>query len=516
MKKEASHSSQFEKKILDLVKNRKMLNFGASHALAGAGMGALGGGALGAVESVAQPQEAGSAPMLDKVLRYGTMGAALGGGLGASRGAGIAKKLKSEQLGQVKKLLREGINPGLLHSTLQSGGHLGDLHVMDYLNKSNTVPDKLYGGALRATGFGEGLGSALPGELDQIGLHQAQKGLNEVQALKDRENRQRIWENISGAARTAGSGAAAAAKSVGRGVKSTADYVGKGVSTLREHNMTQVTRMNLTNATKKHDQLLRAFEQNPNDPVVRRAFEEAKMEVDNAARQKANMVEHYRAKAPEEKSKATEKMLNESKQHTINKAEFVERNTPKTPDALTVAKKEMNDAAKANDAVSYQAAKEKHDSITTMQSGKSLPRVDVELEQLDKDIRAAALAGDDATRNALIDKKNKLTSSNKTEIAKPQSLSDRLQERTDETQKMINLARQEAQHEILARHLNDWTRARTSGDPAAEAKALKELKANLGSSGGGKKAGGNSGGGAVDKARRRNGGGRGRGRGGRP
>lgn len=225
MKKEASHSSQFEKKILDLVKNRKMLNFGASHALAGAGMGALGGGALGAIESAAQPQEAGSAPMLDKVLRYGTMGAALGGGLGASRGAGIAKKLKSEQLGQVKNLLREGINPELLHSTLQSGGHLGDLHVMDYLNKATGTPD-IYGGALRATGFGEGLGSALPGELDQIGLHQAQKGLNEADALKRKESRQKIWQSITGGVDTMGEG-------VGEGLGAAGGGIGAGIHSCR-------------------------------------------------------------------------------------------------------------------------------------------------------------------------------------------------------------------------------------------------------------------------------------------
>jgi hypothetical protein len=316
MKKEASNAAIFEKKILDLVKNRKMLNFGASHALAGAGMGALGGGAIGALESMNEPKEEGApSHMLDKVLRYGTIGAAAGGGLGASRGAGIAKKLKSEQLGQVKNLLREGINPELLHNTLQSGGHLGDLHVMDYLNKAKGTPDKLYGGALRATGFGEGLGGAIPGELDQIGLHQAQKGLNEADALKRKENRQKIWEGITGAAKTVGGGAAEGARAASRGI-------GAGLHNVREHMSVRNISKELKEATKKHNANFKIFKKNPNDPLARQAFEEAKMEMDSLVRQKANMVEHFNAELPEMKSKATENILNESKRMSADKAEL--------------------------------------------------------------------------------------------------------------------------------------------------------------------------------------------------
>jgi len=317
MKKEASNAAIFEKKILDLVKNRKMLNFGASHALAGAGMGALGGGAIGALESINEPKEEGApSHLLDKVLRYGTIGAAAGGGLGASRGAGIAKKLKSEQLGQVKNLLREGINPELLHNTLQSGGHLGDLHVMDYLNKATGTPDKLYGGAMRATGFGEGLGSsAIPGELDQIGLHQAQKGLNEADALKRKESRQKIWEGITGGVDNMGEG-------VGEGMRAVGSGIGAGLHNVREHMSVRNISKELKEATKKHNAIFKIFKKNPNDPLARQAFEEAKMEMDSLVRQKANMVEHFNAELPEMRSKATENILNESKRMSTDKAEL--------------------------------------------------------------------------------------------------------------------------------------------------------------------------------------------------
>lgn len=170
MNKTAIDPSQFERKILDLVKNRKYTNFLGSHALTGAGVGALGGGAVGLADTARQ-QMSGELEGQDKLkaylnnaLRYGTAGGVLGGTMGVSRGAGLVKDLKKEQLGKVKDLLSQGAAPDLLLKQLTEGGHLKDLHVLDYLNKSEGTRNKLNKGIMDMVGYAKHPGEE-PAEL---------------------------------------------------------------------------------------------------------------------------------------------------------------------------------------------------------------------------------------------------------------------------------------------------------------------------------------------------------------
>jgi len=149
MNKNAASPADFEQKIMNLVKNRKYLDFAKSHALSGGGLGALIGGGMGAAQTAAKQMrgdmtdEKGGDIMgqyLGSIGKGALTGGTLGAGAGALRGAGLRGKLRSSQLDEVKNALRGGAHPEALYNELISRGKLNPMSMEQYFQ--NKLPGR--------------------------------------------------------------------------------------------------------------------------------------------------------------------------------------------------------------------------------------------------------------------------------------------------------------------------------------------------------------------------------------
>jgi hypothetical protein len=141
----------FEKKIMQLIKNRNLRNFATSHGAVGAGVGALGGGALGAIDT-ARKQIGGelegmsagdvAKTYLNNIAGYGGTGALAGGTLGLMRGSSLKNNIIKKQLGEVEAALKGGTGAQKLYENLVRSGKVRDLDVLEHLHGSNNMIDQ--------------------------------------------------------------------------------------------------------------------------------------------------------------------------------------------------------------------------------------------------------------------------------------------------------------------------------------------------------------------------------------
>jgi hypothetical protein len=179
MNKQAVNAADFEKKILSLVKNRNYKNFIKTPAAVGATVGGVGGGALGAVSGIDDPNSKG---ILHNALTGGLEGAAVGGSLGAAKGLAMKREFIKKQLGEVEgklgipgyfKKIKDSymagrhLSPAAAASAetaradqakrvfeeMASSGKFNDVNVVDHLNNSDRLLDKGLSGILSGVGI---------------------------------------------------------------------------------------------------------------------------------------------------------------------------------------------------------------------------------------------------------------------------------------------------------------------------------------------------------------------------